>query len=305
VASAKRAAIPLAVPEREDDVLVLPRHTPMGLFWIRFRRNKPAILGAIIVGGMVFMAVAANVIAPYDPSQQDYAHLVQGPGGGHILGTDDLGRDSLSRIIFGARLAVAASVFPVLLALVVGVPLGLIAGYFRGFWDEWIIMRVVDAMQAFPFLILALALAAVLGASFTNAVFAIGVAFIPGFVRIIRGQVLSVTACEYIQSARALGVSNARILRAHVLPNTLGPLLVLTSVAMAAAILAEAGLAYLGVSGQVGTSSWGQMLTIAQGFIYSAPWLALWPGLAIFLAVLGFNLLGDGIRDGLDPRLTN
>jgi ABC-type dipeptide/oligopeptide/nickel transport system permease subunit len=301
------SAVPRAAPGEAfvdyDAVLNLPRRTPIGLFWIRFRRNRLAFLGAFIIAAMVVMAVAAPIIAPYDPSQPDFTHLVQPPSGSHLLGTDDLGRDVLSRIIYGARLALAASILPVLIALAVGVPFGLLAGYFRGFWDEWVIMRVVDAMQAFPFLILALALAAVLGPSFTNAVIAIGVAFIPAFIRIVRGQVLSVSGHDYILSARALGAGSRRIMWAHVLPNTMGPLLVQTSVAMAAAVLAEAGLAFLGVSGQVGTPSWGQMLTVAQGYVITAPLLALWPGLAIFLAVLGFNLLGDGIRDGLDPRL--
>ena len=219
------------------------------------------------------------------------------------MGTDDLGRDVLSRIIFGARISVAASIIPVLIALGIGVPLGLLTGYFRSFWDEWIIMRVVDAMQAFPFLILALALASSLGPGFSNAMIAIGIGFIPAFIRIVRGQVLAVSAQEYIQGARALGVGHLRILRVHILPNTLAPLLVQTSAAMAAAILAEAGLSFLGVGVQPPTPSWGQMLTVAQQYINSAPWLALWPGIAIFLAVLGFNLLGDGIREGLDPRL--
>jgi ABC-type dipeptide/oligopeptide/nickel transport system permease subunit len=198
---------------------------------------------------------------------------------------------------------VAASIVPVLIALGLGVPLGLLAGYFRGIWGEGIIMRVVDAMQAFPFLILALALASSLGPGFANAMIAIGIGFIPAFIRIVRGQVLSVTTQEYIQAARALGVGHLRVMRVHVLPNTLGPLLVQTSAAMAAAILAEAALSFLGVGVQPPTPSWGQMLTVAQEYINSAPWLALWPGIAIFLAVLGYNLLGDGIREGLDPRL--
>lgn len=286
-----------------DDIIVAARHRPIGLFWIRFRRNKPAIVGGLIIGVMVLTALLSGLISPYNPSTQDYSHLVQPPGGGHLLGTDDLGRDTLSRIIYGARVSVAASIIPVALALVVGVPLGLIAGYYRGFLDGWLIMRVVDAMQAFPFLILALALASVLGAGFWNAMIAIGIGFIPAFIRIVRGQVLSVTALDYVEAARALGVGNGRILRTHVLPNTLGPLLVQTSVAMGSAILAEAGLAFLGVGVQPGTPSWGEMLTVSQTYINSAAFLAIWPGVAIFLAVLGFNLLGDGIREGLDPRL--
>ena len=295
----------VTVYEPGDDLtLTVTRRTPRALFWIRFSRNKPAIVGAVVVGVMVVTALFAPLIAPYNPvTYQDLNHIVQPPGSSHLMGTDDLGRDVLSRIIFGARISVAASILPVLIALGIGVPLGLLAGYFRSFWDEWIIMRVVDAMQAFPFLILAFALASSLGRGFSNAMIAIGIGFIPAFIRIVRGQVLAVSAQEYIQGARALGVGHLRILRVHILPNTLGPLLVQTSVAMAAAILAEAGLSFLGVGVLPPTPSWGQMLTVAQQYINSAPWLALWPGIAIFLAVLGFNLLGDGIREGLDPRL--
>ncbi|MDQ2745373.1 MAG: ABC transporter permease [Chloroflexota bacterium] len=270
---------------------------------MRFRRNKPAIVGGAIIAIMVLTALFSALLSPYNPSTQDYSHLVQPPGSGHLLGTDDLGRDVLSRIIYGARVSVASSIVPVAIALGVGVPLGLIAGFYRGFLDDWLIMRVVDAMQAFPFLILALALASVLGAGFWNAMIAIGIGFIPAFIRIVRGQVLAVSTLEYIEAARALGVGNSRILRSHVLPNALGPLLVQTSIASASAILAEAGLAFLGVGVEPGTPSWGQMLTVSQAYINSAPWLAVWPGIAIFLAVLGFNLLGDGIREGLDPRL--
>jgi peptide/nickel transport system permease protein len=287
-----------------DDLgFVVSRQTPLELFWIRFRRNKPGIVGAVIIGAMVAMAILAPLISPYSPYFQDLNHVTQPPGGGHLLGTDDLGRDVLSRIFYGARVSVAASIVPVVIALIIGVPLGLIAGFYRGVLDDAVIMRVVDALQAFPFLILALALAAMLGPGFLNAMIAIGIGFIPAFIRIVRGQVLAISAHEYIESARALGVGDARILRSHVLPNIMPPLLVQTSVAMAAAILGEAALSFLGVGVQPPTPSWGQMLTVAQEYINSAPWLAIWPGMAIFLAVLGFNLLGDGIREGLDPRL--
>lgn len=297
-------APPMTVYEAGDDLaFAVTRQTPLAMFWIRFRRNRPGVVGAVIIGIMVLMALLAPLIAPFGPYFQDLNHVVQPPGHGHLLGTDDLGRDVLSRIIYGARISVAASVIPVLIAIVIGVPLGLIAGYYRGILDEGLIMRVVDAMQAFPFLILALALASVLGPGLFNAMIAIGIGFIPAFIRIVRGQVLSVAGQEYVQGARALGAGDGRILRVHILPNLLAPLLVQTSVAMAAGILAEAGLSFLGLGVQPPTPSWGQMLTVAQEYIYSAPWLATWPGIAIFLAVLGFNLLGDGIREGLDPRL--
>lgn len=288
----------------EDDVVELPhgRQSPLRLFWYRFRRNKPAILGGIIILLMIVVSLLAPLLAPYDPTAQDLFHQIQGPTRAHLLGTDDLGRDVLSRIIYGDRIAVAASIIPVVLALVIGVPLGLVTGYFRGLVEDFI-MRIVDAMQAFPFLVLALALASVLGPGFLNAMIAVGVGFIPAFVRIVRGQVLSVAEHDYILSARAVGTSDIRILRRHILPNSIGPLLVQTSVAMAGAILAEAGLSFLGFGVQPPTASWGQMLSVAQTYILFKPGLAFAPGAAIFLAVLGFNLLGDGIRDGLDPRL--
>ena len=298
------AASDLAVYDAGDDLApATARQTPLSVFWRRFRRNKPAILGAAIVGIMVLMALLAPLIAPYSPNDQDLNHIVQGPGGGHVLGTDDLGRDVLSRIIFGARISVAASILPVLIAIAVGIPAGLITGYYKGWWDESI-MRVVDAMQAFPFLVLALALASALGPGFINAMIAIGIGFTPAFVRIVRGQVLQVAAQDYILSAHAIGTRDIRILLIHILPNALAPLLVQVSVSMAGAILAEAGLSFLGLGVQPPTASWGQMLTVAQQYINSAPWLAIWPGIAIFLAVLGFNLLGDAIRDGLDPRMS-
>jgi len=279
------------------------RKTPFRLFVRRFTRNPAGLLGFAIIGAIVVVAILASVIAPYDPLYQDLTSTLQGPSAHHLMGTDDLGRDVLSRVIFGARISLEASIFSVGVALVIGVPLGLIAGFYRGFWDEVVIMRVVDALQAFPFLILALALAATLGPGFTNAMIAIGIGFAPAFIRIVRAQVLTVSGLEYVQGARAIGASDMRILRAYILPNSMAPLLVQTTLAMASAILAEAALSFLGLGVQPPTASWGNMLAVAQGFISLAPWLAYWPGIAIFVAVLGFNLLGDGVRDALDPRM--
>jgi peptide/nickel transport system permease protein len=296
--------LPRYADEVAVDVAEVPhgKQSPTRLFWYRFRRNKPAILGGAIVIFMLLVAAIAPLLAPYDPNAQDLLHMTAGPTRAHLFGTDDLGRDVLSRIIFGDRVAVAAATIPVALALLVGVPLGLISGYYRGLKED-VIMRVVDAMQAFPFLVLALALAAALGPGFLNAMIAVGIGFVPAFVRIVRGQVLAVAEHDFIVSARAVGTTDARMLIRHVLPNSIGPLLVQTSVAMAGAILAEAALSFLGFGVQPPTASWGQMLTVAQTYIFSAPWLAFWPGAAIFVAVLAFNLVGDGIRDGLDPRL--
>ncbi|MBA4541479.1 MULTISPECIES: ABC transporter permease [Thermoactinomyces] len=273
-------------------------------FFRRFARNKLAVAGAVIFVFLILTAVFAPWISTHDPIyDQDYSAILQSPGHNHLLGTDDLGRDTFSRLVYGARLSLEAAVVSVGIALVIGVPIGLVCGYFRGFWDEWIVMRIVDAMQAFPSLILALAMAAVLGGGFGNAIIAIGIGFIPSFVRITRSQVMSVTNQEFVQAARAVGANDWRIMFLHVLPNSLAPILVQTTLAMASAIIAEAGLSYLGLGAKPEEPSWGSMLNVAQGYLTIDPLLAFWPGLAIFLVVLGFNLLGDGIREVLDPKL--
>lgn len=273
------------------------------IFLRRCVRNKMALVGGIIFLALVLMAIFAPLIAPFNPYTQDYSNLLQNPGNRHLLGTDDLGRDTFSRLIFGARLSLEASFISVAIAVGIGVPLGLISGYFRGFWDEWVVMRIVDAMQAFPSLILALAMAAALGGGFFNAMVAIGIGFFPVFVRITRAQVMTVRNLEYIQAAKAIGANHWRIMFLHVLPNSMPPLLVQTTLAMASAILAEAGLSYLGLGARPEDPSWGSMLRVAQGYLNNDALLAFWPGLAIFIVVLGFNLLGDGIREVLDPKL--
>ncbi len=274
------------------------------LFFLRFARNKLAILGAAIIATFVLTAVFAPAIATHDPIfDQDYSAVLQPPGNGHLLGTDDLGRDTFSRLVYGARLSLLASVISVGIAVVFGVPVGLLAGYFRGFWDEWVVMRIVDALQAFPSLVLALAMAAALGGGFFNAMVAIGIGFLPSIIRITRAQVLTVRNLEFVQAARAIGAGNLRLIFLHVLPNSMSPILVQSTLAMASAIIAEAGLSYLGLGARPEEPSWGSMLRIAQGYLNIDPLLAFWPGIAIFLAVLGFNLLGDGIREVLDPKL--
>ncbi len=273
-------------------------------FLRRFGRNKLAVIGAVIIGVFVLTALFAPMIATHDPIyDQDYNSVLQPPGNGHLLGTDDLGRDTFSRLVYGARISLQAAVIPVGIAIIVGVPIGLFTGYFRGFWDEWVVMRIVDAMQAFPSLILALAMAAALGGGFMNAMIAIGIGFLPSFIRITRAQVLTVRNLEYIQAAKAIGASDWRIMFLHVLPNSMSPILVQMTLAMASAIIAEAGLSYLGLGARPEEPSWGSMLNIAQGYLNIDPMLAFWPGIAIFLVVLGFNLLGDGIREMLDPKL--
>jgi peptide/nickel transport system permease protein len=294
-------------PLMEEKIGLAAEKEPPKRQWLlllkRFSRNKLAAFGAVIFGGLVLVSIFAPWITPHDPFHQDYSIVLQPPGNGHILGTDDLGRDSFARLLYGARLSLEASVISVGIAIAIGVPLGLISGYFRGFWDEWLIMRVVDAMQAFPSIILAMAMAAVLGGGFVNGIIAIGIGFFPSFIQMTRGQVLTVRSLEYVQAAEAIGASHKRIMFLHVLPNVMGPLLVQTTLTMASAIIAEAGLSYLGLGARPEEPSWGSMLKIAQGYLNTNPLLALWPGLAIFLVVLGFNLMGDGLREVLDPKL--
>jgi peptide/nickel transport system permease protein len=279
-----------------------PRQKRLVGLWRRFRRNKLAVVGLVIVVIMILTAIFAPLIAPSDPKAQNYGLTLRPPGEGGLMGTDSLGSDVFSRVVYGARISLEASLISVGIAIGVGVPLGLVSGYFRGFWDEWVLMRIVDSIQAFPFLILALVIAAVLGGGLGFAMIAIGIAFIPYFVRITRGQVLTVRNLDYVEAARAIGAGHVRIMIRHVLPNSLPPILVQTTLAMGYAIIAEATLSYLGLGAEPGEPSWGSMLYQAQSYLTTAWWMAFFPGIAIFFAVLGFNLLGDGVREALDPR---
>jgi peptide/nickel transport system permease protein len=253
----------------------------------------------------VFLVTAlfAPLIAPSDPQAQDYALTLRPPGDGGLMGTDSLGSDVFSRVVSGARISLESSLISVGIALIVGVPVGLASGCFRGFWDEWIVMRVVDSLQAFPFLILALVIAAILGGGLGYAMIAIGIGFIPAFVRITRAQVLTVRGLDYVDAARAIGTSHARIMLRHVLPNSLPPLLVQTTLAMGYAIIAEATLTYLGLGAEPGEPSWGSMLFQAQSYLSTAWWMAFSPGMAIFFAVLW--LQPPRRRCPRSPRPTN
>jgi peptide/nickel transport system permease protein len=271
-------------------------------FLHRYARNRLALAGLWVLVFVILTAILAPWMAPADPTRPDFARLLQPPSREHPMGTDDLGRDELSRVIHGARTSLLAGMVSVGLAVCVGLPLGLASGYYRGRLDASL-MRLTDALQSFPLLVLALAIAAVLGAGLTKAMIAIGIVFTPGFIRLSRAQVLSERERTYVEAARAQGAPDARIVRYHILPNSLSPLLVQASLAMAAAITAEATLSFLGLGTQPPTPSWGSMLNIAQAYLTKAPWLALWPGLAIFITVLALNLVGDGLREVLDPRL--
>jgi peptide/nickel transport system permease protein len=267
----------------------------------RLFERKAAVLGLAVIALFVLLAVSASLIAPYDPTAQSWTSVRKAPSLAHWFGTDDVGRDVLSRVIYGARASLLAGCISIVIALSIGVPLGLIAGYLGGFVDA-VLSRITDAMLAIPFLILAIALAAFLGPSLGNAMIAIGVTTTPIFVRLTRGQVMAVKVEDYIEAARAVGNPRWRIALVHILPNILPALLVQATLSIAAAIIAEAALSFLGLGQQPPAPSWGSMLNSAQRFLTSAPWMAVWPGVAIFLTVLSFNLVGDGLRDALDPR---
>jgi peptide/nickel transport system permease protein len=267
----------------------------------RLLRRRTAVVGLIIVAIMVLLAAFAPWIAPFDPLKTSFAFVRKAPDASHWFGTDEVGRDLLSRVIWGGRASLAAGLISVSIAVGVGVPLGMLAGYVGGKVDA-LISRVTDAMLAIPFLILAIALAAFLGPSLSNAMIAIGISTTPVFIRLARGEVLAVRAEDYVEAARAVGNPPRRILLRHILPNILPPIIVQSTLAIASAIIAEASLSFLGLGQQPPEASWGSMLNTAQRFLTQAPWMATFPGLAIFVSVLAFNLLGDGLRDALDPK---
>jgi peptide/nickel transport system permease protein len=286
------AALPIATAREES---------PGARAWRRLKRRKGAMAALGVVVFLILAAVLAPWVAPYDPTKTSFTLVRKAPSWAHWLGTDEVGRDVLSRVIWGARASLGAGLVSVGIAVGAGVPLGLLAGYAGG-WIDAVLSRLVDAMLAIPFLILAIALSAFLGPSLSNAMIAIGVTATPVFVRLTRGQTLSAKVEDYVEAARAVGNPHWRIALRHVLPNIVPPLLVQASLAIAGAIIAEAALSFLGLGQQPPSPSWGSMLNSAQRFIAQAPWMAFWPGFAIFFAVLSFNLLGDGLRDALDPR---
>ena len=267
----------------------------------RLLRRRTAVFGLIVVVLMALLAIFAPWVAPFDPLATSFAMVRKAPSAAHWFGTDEVGRDLLARVIYGGRASLAAGVIAVSIAVGCGVPLGMLAGYAGGLIDA-VISRITDAMLAIPFLILAIALAAFLGPSLGNAMIAIGITATPILVRLARGQVLAVRAEDFVEAARAVGNPPLRILLRHILPNILPPVIVQATLAIAAAIIAEASLSFLGLGQQPPAPSWGSMLNTAQRFLTQAPWMAIFPGLAIFVTVLAFNLLGDGLRDALDPK---
>lgn len=287
----------IATSETVEEEAVRPENRA----WKKLKTNRSALFGFVIVIFFIGIAAAAPILPIADPAATSWTAVRKAPSAAHWLGTDEIGRDILSRMIWGAQASLLAGVVSVLIAVCVGVPFGLISGYF-GAWIDQTISRVTDALLATPFLILAIALAAFLGPSLTNAMIAIGLSAMPIFVRLTRGQVLAVKTEDYVEGARAVGLTHFAIMARYILPNVFAPVLVQATLTVATAIIAEASLSFLGLGQQPPAPSWGSMLNVAKNFMTQAPWMAWWPGAAIFLVVLGFNLLGDGLRDALDPR---
>lgn len=279
---------------------IAPRRA-LGRTATKFMKNRSAVLGGAIVVVFVFLALAAPLLATHDPFKTSFTAIRHAPTAEFWLGTDELGRDIYSRMLFGARASLLAGVISVSIALLVGVPFGLLAGFYGG-WVDAAISRVTEALLAIPFLILAIALAAFLGPSLTNAMIAIGLSATPIFIRLTRGQALAVKTEDYVEGARAIGLPNMLIMLRYIFPNVLPPIVVQATITIATAIIAEASLSFLGLGQQPPNPSWGSMLNTAKNFMSQAPWMSIFPGGAIFLVVLGFNLLGDGLRDALDPR---
>lgn len=288
-------SVPVGVHARVPDGIA-------GLFQAA-RRHPRAVVGGALVAGWVLVATLAPLVAPYDPIEVDIAASLQPPSASHWLGTDDLGRDVLSRVIWGSRISLSVGLISVTIGFVVGVSLGLAAGYLGGTFDL-LVMRLIDALLAFPGLVLAIAITAALGPQIQNAMIAIGIVAIPGYTRLTRGQVLSVRARDFITAARTVGAPPLRIVLRHIFPNVTNPLVVQATLATAFAILAEAALSFLGLGAQPPTPSWGQDINYSQRYLANLKWwMSAGPGLAIFTAVFAFNFLGDALRDALDPRL--
>ncbi len=280
-----------------------PRRSSLTLDALRrLRKNRLAMVGAFLIAGFVFMALFASVISPYDPIAQDWKSVKQAPSSSHPFGTDELGRDLLSRVIHGARISITIGLISVSIGLIVGSSIGLIAGFFGGDWDN-VLMRLMDIMLAIPYVLLAIAIVAILGPGLWNTMIAIGIVTIPQFARVVRSSVLEIKATDYVEAARAIGAGNVRIMLRHVLVNSLSPLIVQSTMTIASAILNAAALGFLGLGAQPPIPEWGVMLSDGRLLLLVAPWIVTFPGIAIMLSVLGFNMLGDGLRDALDPRM--
>jgi peptide/nickel transport system permease protein len=284
---------------------VAPHRRTTRFGWLsRLLKTRLALPSLVVLAVVVICAVFSGALAPYDPYRQDYDHVIEPPSALHIMGTDDIGRDVLSRIIFGSRVSVSVGLVAVFIAVLVGVPLGLIAAY-RGGWLDDVIMRLMDALSAFPPLILALGITAALKPGLLNVMVAIGVVSIPQFARLVRSQALSVREMDFVTAARMIGANPFQLIARHIWPKSTAPIVVQASLRVAIAIVTEATLSFLGACVALSTPSWGSMLRSSYQYTEKAPWLALFPGGAIFLTVLATNLLGDALRSVLDPRMRN
>jgi peptide/nickel transport system permease protein len=276
--------------------------SPKRLFWKRFSRNKLALAGGIIVAFLLFVAILAPLVSPYDPNDIDRKHILEPPGIQHPLGTDDLGRDVLSRMIWGSQISLSVGFVAVGISVVMGMIFGSLSGYYGG-WMDRIIMRFIDIMLSVPTFFLILAVIAFIGSSIWNIMIIIGITSWMGVARLVRAEFLSLKEREYVLAARAVGASNMRIIFRHIMVNSLAPVLVSAVLGIAGAVLVESSLSFLGIGVQPPTPSWGNILTLGKDNMETAWWLSVFPGLAILITVLGYNLLGEGVRDALDPRL--
>jgi peptide/nickel transport system permease protein len=294
----------LVVKDREETVTEVsyPTRSPMKMMTNRFKKNKRAMVGLWMVLVFIVVAIFAPLIAPYDPIEQNMQIMLEKPSLKHPFGTDEFGRDLLSRIIYGAQISLAIGTVGVLIAVIFGVALGTIAGYFGG-WIDHIIMRIMDIFMAFPSFLLALAIVSVLGPGMVNVMIAIGIFSIPNFSRIARSSVISIKNKEFIEATRAMGGTDTRIIIKHLIPNSISPIIVLSTMRIATAIITAAGLSFLGMGAQPPTPEWGAMLSTGREYLRVAPHVSTIPGLAIMFLVLGFNMLGDGLRDALDPKM--
>ena len=272
--------------------------------WHQLKKNKVAMVSLVVLVIIVLVAILAPVIAPYGYEVTDKRHTLEGPSSAHLLGTDRLGRDVLSRLIWGARQSIAMGVLAISISAVLGIIIGAIAGYFGG-WLDNLLMRFLDIYQSIPMMLLCITFAAILGPSLRNAIIAIGISMVPGFARMMRAQILTVRDNEYIEAARCCNASNISILIHHIIPNAISPLIVNITMSIGGAVMSGAGLSFIGLGVQSPTPEWGAMISDARNFLRANGELALYPGLCIMITVLGFNLIGDGLRDALDPKLKN
>jgi ABC-type dipeptide/oligopeptide/nickel transport system permease subunit len=289
-------------PAPAADVARSTGSRPADPVWRRLLRHRSAVMGLTVLGIFALVAIVGPLLVPFDPVRQDLDHILQPPSPAHLLGTDNYGRDELLMLVYGARFTLGLGVMAVIVGVGIGAPLGAVSGYFGG-WVDMLVQRLAEILLAFPTIVLALALVAGLGPGLRNVVIAVGVSSVPGFIRVVRASALQQRALMFVEAARALGVPSWRILIRHVLPNAAAPLIVQATIQMGVAILVAAGLGFFGLGVQPPTPEWGQLLGEAHTYIFSDANLATFPGLCILLAVLAFNLTGDGLRDALDPRL--